>query len=110
MSKPATTFFGKVFNRKATPDDDRKVLSLDKSEKREDGTWKNIKATRIIYEDGTEVQLGDHLVMKFFEGEGNHIGNLYYNVFDGPRDTGKDYEDRNGAPPADDFKDDDVPF
>ena len=106
MAKPDTTFIGKVFNRKTAPEDERKVLSLDKSEKRADGTWKNIKATSIEYEDGTTVHLGEHLVMKFFEGEGNHIGNCYFNIFDGPRDSAKDFEDR--TPPQDD--DEDIPF
>jgi len=108
MAKPSTTFFGKVFNRKAAPDDDRKVLSLDKSKKREDGTWKNIKATHIGYEDGSEVQLGEHLVLKWFEGEGNHIGNCYFNVFDGPRDSAKDFEDNVAQ--ADSFDDGEIPF
>ena len=68
MAKPKTTFFAKVFNRKKAPEDDRKVLSFDKSEKREDGTWKNIRATHIGYEDDTVLHLGEHLVLKIDNG------------------------------------------
>jgi hypothetical protein len=80
MSKPDVTFFGKVFDRKTAPDDERKVLSLDKGEKRADGTWKNIRATAIEFEDGTKLNLGQHLTYKTVHGQA-HIGTLYFAVF-----------------------------
>lgn len=76
--RPPVHFFGRVYDRKSNPTDERKVLSLDKSEKREDGTWRNIKAVAIQYEDGTVQQLGEHLTMKFFQGKGNLIANCYW--------------------------------
>jgi hypothetical protein len=81
MAKPKTTFFAKVFNRKKAPEDDRKVLSFDKSEKREDGTWRNIRATHIGYEDDTVLHLGEHLVLKIDHSESPQIANGYFNVF-----------------------------
>lgn len=94
MSKPDTIFIGKVFDRKTAPDDDRKVLSLDKGEKRADGTWKNIKAIAIEYEDGTKAMLGEHLVLKLLR-RGSQMATLYYNVF----------HDDDNQPKSNDFKD-----
>lgn len=110
MSKPETVFFGKVFNRSKDPNDERKVLSFDKAEKREDGTWRNIKATEIVYEDGTSMQLGEHLVVKIDgQGRGNEIGRCYFTIFHdaAPRDAAKEYEDRYAG---DDMTDDTIPF
>jgi hypothetical protein len=91
MSKPDTVFFGKVFDRKTAPDDERKVLSLDKGEKRADGTWKNIKAYAIEYTDGSKLVLGEHLVLKKMD-RGSQIGTLYFNVFP-DEDKPSDFKD-----------------
>jgi len=94
MSKPDTVFIGKVFDRKTAPDDDRKVLSLDKGEKRADGTWKNIRATDIGFEDGSRIELGQHLVLKLLR-RGAQMATLYFNIF----------HDDDGKPQSNDFKD-----
>ena len=92
------TFFGKVYNKREKPDDPRKVLSLDKREQREDGTWKSIRPDFIQYEDGSKVYLGRHLTMKFYEGQGNECGNCYF------------WPDDDQKPNADDFSDSEIPL
>jgi len=82
MTEPKTVFVGKVYDKKANPEDERKVITFDKSEKREDGTWKNIKAVGIVYSDDSVVTLGEHLVLKPHHGDkGNQTHNIYYTVF-----------------------------
>ena len=76
--KAHARFFGKVYNKKKAPDDPRKVVSFDKSEKRADGTWKNIRATAILFEDGTQLDLPPHLTLKPNSGKGTQIYNLYF--------------------------------
>jgi hypothetical protein len=92
MSKPDTVFFGKVFDRKSAPDDDRKVLSLDKGEKRADGTWKNIRPVFIEYEDGSRMTFGEHLVMKKVD-RGTQIATLYFNIFPDDEAKPSDFKD-----------------
>lgn len=76
--RPKAIFFGKVFNRKKDPFDERKVISLDKSRKLQDGQWENIKATAIEYEDGSKLTLPKHLTLKPNTGNGTQIYNMYF--------------------------------
>lgn len=85
MPKGKTTFIGKAFHKKESPEDPRKVLSLDKGERRDDGTWKYIRAVAIEYEDGTKLNLPERLTLKENPGEGAAF-NLYFTVF--PDDGG----------------------
>lgn len=100
------TFFGKVFNRKADPENERKVLSFDKYEKREDGTWKNIRAIGILYEDDSITNLPEHLVIKPASGDKNpnHIMNCYY--VEGSRP----YKPKPKHSFVSDIDDEDIPF
>jgi len=99
--KPKTTFIGQVYDRKKAPTDDRKVLSLDKGEKRADGTWKNLRAVAIEYEDGSKQELPQHLVLKLgVMDQGNKCGNIYFLTWpdEKPQRAGE-FNDNDGKVP-----------
>jgi hypothetical protein len=94
---PKARFIGKTYDLKKDPEGPRKLLTLDKYEKREDGTWRRVKATSIGYEDGSEIELGAPILIKPHEGEkGTQRHNIYF------------MEDEESD--ADEFSDDAIPF
>lgn len=83
MPKPEKIhYFGKVFTRN-DGDMQRRVVSLDKSHKRDDGEWENIKPDFIQYRDGSQIHFEDGpITLKYLdEPKGNHVGNIYQAVW-----------------------------
>lgn len=73
------TFIAKVFNRKDSPNDERKVVSFDRYlGKRDDGTANYDKCTALVYESGEIVPLAKYVWLKPHRGaKGTQAFNIY---------------------------------
>ena len=60
---PKATFLGALFSKNANPTDPRKILSLNKyMGKDADGQHQTIKATKIVFSDGSEEHIADKIL------------------------------------------------
>ena len=76
MPKPETQYIAKVFHRK-DGDATRSVVSFDKREQI-DGQWTNIKAKKLVWEDGTELEFSGPTTFKLLD---EPMGNFYATIF-----------------------------